>query len=135
MPTSLKPAFSHASKTDDGLTQTQREAIVDLLHYCMFADNFVSLKEDQFVNTVAATLTWDKNISFESYEGGSIGKARRAKDSASYREQFYQDVVARLGSKDARGLALKLCKDLYHADAKLAELESEQLATISKLLA
>lgn len=136
MPTSLKRAFPADSKTttSDGLNQTQREAIVDLLHYCMFADNFVSLSEDKFVNTVAATLSWDKSISFDSFEGGSIGNARKAKESAPYREQFYKDVVSRLATKDARGLALKLCRDLYKADANMADLESQQLAVISKLL-
>jgi uncharacterized tellurite resistance protein B-like protein len=136
MPNSLKQAFPADSTTpNDGLNQTQREAIVDLLHYCMFADNFVSLTEDKFVNTVAATLSWDKKISFESFEGGSIGKARKAKESATFREEFYKDIQARLATKEARALALKLCKDLYRADAKVAELESQQLAIISKLLA
>ena len=135
MPHSLKKAFGPTSaQPQDGLAQSQREAIVDLLHYCMFADNFVSLSEDKFVNTVAATLSWDKNISFESYEGGSIGKARKAKESAAYREDFFKDVVQRLATKDARQLALKLCRDLYHADAKLAETESQQLAALVRLL-
>ena len=131
---SLKKAFSSTPTKPDGLAQPQREAIVDLLHYCMFADNFVALAEDRFVNTVAATLSWDKNISFETYEGGSIGKARKAKDVAGYRDQFFKDVVQRLATKEARELALKLCRDLYHADAKLATAESEQLAAIAKLL-
>jgi uncharacterized tellurite resistance protein B-like protein len=136
MPNSLKKAFaSSPAQQQDGLIQPQREAIVDLLHYCMYADNFVALSEDKFINTVASTLSWDKNISFESYEGASIGKARKAKESASYREQFFKDVVQRLGAKDARELALKLCRDLYHADAKLASAESEQLAAIARLLA
>jgi uncharacterized tellurite resistance protein B-like protein len=136
MSTSLKKAFPSGSKTTvaDGLNQGQREAIIDLLHYCMFADNFVSLSEDKFVNTVAATLSWDKNISFESFEGGSIGKARKAKESQAYREQFYKDLLSRLATKEARDLALKLCKDLYRADSNLAELETQQLAVISKLL-
>lgn len=136
MPHSLKKAFAATTQTQsDGLSQPQREAIVDLLHYCMFADNFVALSEDKFINTVAATLGWDKNISFESYEGGSIGKARKAKENAGYKEQFFKDVVQRLETKDARQLALKLCRDLYHADAKLAETESTQLADLARLLA
>lgn len=133
---SFKKLFSNDSaRGSDGLVQTQREAIVDLLHYCMFADNFVALAEDSFVNSVAATLSWDKKITFESYEGGSIGKARKAKESAAYREQFYKDVVARLATKEARARALQLCRDLYKADAKLADAESEQLAALAKLLA
>jgi hypothetical protein len=135
MPTSLKQIASNAGKKDDGLKQTQREAIVDLLHYCMFTDNFVALKEDQFVNTVAATLSWDKNISFESYEGGSIGNARRAKESQAFREQFLPGIAKRLETKEARQLAFNLCKDLYNADSNLADGESQTLAALKKLLA
>jgi DUF1680 family protein len=135
MPTSFQKVFSaDSAKKNDGLSQPQREAIVDLLHYCMYADNFVALAEDKFINAVAATLNWDNNISFEVYEGGSIGKARKAKESAGYRDTFYKDVVARLATKEAREMALKLCKDLYNADS-MAESESQQLAVIKKLLA
>lgn len=136
MPSSLKKLVTADGSTkNDNLTQAQREAIVDLLHYCMYADNFVALAEDRFINSVAATLAWDDKISFEVYEGGSIGKARKAKESAGYRETFYKDVVARLATKEARSLALQLCKDLYNADSGMASSESQQLAVISKLLA
>ncbi|HYC71248.1 MAG TPA: hypothetical protein VEB66_08590 [Opitutaceae bacterium] len=135
MPTSIRKLFSaDPAKKDDGLTQVQREAIVDLLHYCMFADNFVALAEDKFVNSVAASLTWDKAITFESYEGGSIGKARKAKESAGYRESFLKDVAARLSSPTSRALARDLCQDLYKADAKFAQAESDQLVLIRQLL-
>lgn len=135
MSISAKKLFSGGLKKHDGLTQKQREAIVDLLHYCMFADNFVALVEDQFVNTVAATLNWDKNISFESYEGGSIGNARKAKESAAYCEQFLKSISQRLDDKESRSLAVQLCTDLYNADANMTNAESHQLATISRLLA
>ena len=136
MSTSLKKIFAaDPTKKNDGLNQGQREAIVDLLHFCMFTDNFVALKEDQFVNTVAATLSWDKNVSFESYEGKSIGNARRAKESAAYRDDFLKDIVARLATPTAKSLARELCKDLYTADSNLAQSESQQLSAISRLLA
>ena len=135
MPNStIKKLISDDAKKNDGLNQKEREAIVDLLHYCMFADNFVALKEDQFVNSVAASLNWDKAISFESYEGGSIGNARRAKESTAYREEFLKGVSARLTSPKGRSLALDLCKKLYNADATLADAESTQLGVLSKLL-
>lgn len=137
MPYSVKKVFSvQGSKKSDGLRQAQREAIVDLLHYCMFADNFVALAEDRFVNELADTLNWDPNISFESYEGGSIGNARRAKESAAYREQFLQGIVSRLETKEAKALALKLTKQLYASDQSgTSTPEAEQLIVLSKLLA
>ncbi len=135
MSTSLQKVFSaDPTKKNDGLTQPQREAIVDLLHFCMFTDNFVALAEDRFVNSVAATLSWDNNISFESYEGGSIGNARKAKESQAFRENFMKGIVQRLGSSEARKLARDLCKDLYNSDGNMAESESQQLAVIFKSL-
>lgn len=135
MPTTLKKLFANdPQKKNDGLQQTQREAIVDLLHFCMFTDNLVALKEDQFVNDVAATLSWDKNISFESYEGGSIGNARKAKENTTFREQFLKGIAQRLGTPTAKKLAKDLCKDLYNADSNMVESESQQLAAINKLL-
>lgn len=135
MPQSIKKLFAaDPAKKSDGLTQPQRQAIVDLLHYCMFADNFVALAEDRFVNSVAATLNWDNRITFESYEGGSIANARKAKENAAYRENFLKDIVSRLNTPAARDLARGLCRDLYSADARIAEAESQQLAQITALL-
>jgi hypothetical protein len=135
MPTSLKKLFAQSgSQKHDGLTQGQREAIVDLLHYCMYADNLVALKEDQFINNVASTLSWDPNISFETYEGSSIGNARRAKEQSAYRVEFMNSVNSRLGETEVRRLAFDLVKQLFNADAELADQESQQLPIIRKAL-
>lgn len=135
MPHSIKKLFENSgSSKDDGLSQAQREAIVDLLHYCMYADNLVALKEDQFINTVASTLSWDPLISFETYEGTSIGNARRAKEQAAYREEFLQGVAARLGTPEVRQLAFDLVKQLFSADANLVEAETQQLPALRRAL-
>jgi hypothetical protein len=135
MPHSIKNLFeTTGSPKDDGLSQPQREAIVDLLHYCMYADNLVALKEDQFINTVAATLSWDDKISFETYEGISIGNARRAKEQPAYRAEFLNSVATRLGSQAVRQLAFDLVKQLFNADANLAESESQQLPGLRRAL-
>ena len=39
----IKKLFHKSEASKDGLNQPQREAIVDLLNYCMYADNFVFL--------------------------------------------------------------------------------------------
>jgi hypothetical protein len=122
------------SVKSDGLSQGEREAIVDLLHYCMYADNFVAITEDQFINATAATLSWDKNISFESFEGGSIGRARKAKENGGYRDEFLKGIAGKLASKSARQLAFDLCAALYKSDANLVDKEAEQLSAIKALL-
>lgn len=135
MSNSVKKLFVKSGNAkSDGLQQGQREAIVDLLHYCMYADNLVALKEDQFVNQVAATLSWDPNISFESYEGGSIGNARKAKELPAYREEFLKSISERLRTKETRQLAFGLVKDLFNADANLSEKETQQLPALRQAL-
>ena len=37
----------------------QREAIVDLLNYCMYADNLVFLAEDRLITDTVAKFNWD----------------------------------------------------------------------------
>jgi hypothetical protein len=59
MPSLLKKLFRRSEEKNDGLTQPQREAIVDLLNYCMYADNLVMLAEDRLIADTAATFNWD----------------------------------------------------------------------------
>jgi hypothetical protein len=41
MPSLIEKLFNKSEAPKDGLTQPRREAIVDLLNYCMYADNLV----------------------------------------------------------------------------------------------
>jgi hypothetical protein len=41
MPTLIRKLFQKSEAPKDGLTQPQREAIVDLLNYCMYVDNLI----------------------------------------------------------------------------------------------
>ena len=45
MPSLIRKLFRKSEAPKDGLTQPQREAVVDLLNYCMYADNFVFLAD------------------------------------------------------------------------------------------
>jgi hypothetical protein len=47
MPSLIRKLFHKSEAPKDGLTQPQREAIVDLLNYCMYADNLIFLAEDK----------------------------------------------------------------------------------------
>ena len=40
MPSLIRKLFHKSEAPNDGLTQPQREAIVDLLNYCMYAEQF-----------------------------------------------------------------------------------------------
>ncbi|HEY0944631.1 MAG TPA: hypothetical protein VGD81_05165 [Opitutaceae bacterium] len=134
MPIHLPRLFRHRETARDGLTQPQREAIADLLYFCEFADNHIALAEDQVVDETIASLSWDPNISVESYEALSLGKVREAKADPSAADEFFVSVRSRLNSPAARELALSVCKKLFLADGAETEKETQLLATLRKVL-
>jgi hypothetical protein len=133
MPSSISRLFQAKPDIKDGLTQPQREAVADLLHYCMYADNHIALVETRIIRDVVGTFTWDPNIAFESFEARSIGAARAAKENAEQRKVFLDSINQRLSSPHSRTLALDVCKQLFVADG-LNPKESALLTRISQLL-
>lgn len=130
----FKNLFRSAEKPSDGLTQAAREAIVDLLHYCMYADRHIAVREDEFIEAAARTLDWDPRISYESYEAKSTGAVTRALGDASVRTQFLESLKARLPGTRERELALTLANDLTKSDGAQAAAEAKVLAELRALL-
>jgi hypothetical protein len=112
----LNRLFSPKADKKDGLTQAQREAIVDMLHYCMYADKFIALSESRFVAAKVESFNWDPKISFEYYQGKSIGAARAALADAKTKERFFESVKQRLATTELRNTAFDLCQKLFVAD-------------------
>jgi len=86
---SSKPAHSHK----DGLSQAEREAIVDLLNFVTYVDHDISAAEEQLIDGLENQLDWDHDQSFDYYVDKSIAKAREAtdeKDQAFFLEQLAQ---------------------------------------------
>ena len=123
---------NHGSPTD-GFTQTEREAILDVLHYFIYVDNHLSLAEDKFIQDWANTLDWDKNLSLFSYEEQSINNARRARENADYRNVFLDSIAARLSTPESRTIALSLLERLAHADGQ-TDSESAFITAFKNLL-
>jgi len=137
MPSLIQKMFkkSEASTKKDGLSQPQREAMVDLLNYCMYADNFVALAEDKFIADTVAKFNWDPKISFDYIEARSIGNARRAKDDAGFRATFLGSIKERLATPAVKKQSLELCQKLFIADGTRADKEDVMLQALRKLLA
>ena len=64
MPSLLKKLFQNSEAPNNGLTQLQREAIVDLLNYCMYADNLLMLAEDRLITDTVKKFNWDSKGPF-----------------------------------------------------------------------
>ena len=135
MPSLIKKLF-HKSEAapKDGLTQPQREAIVDLLSYCMYADNFVFLAENRFITDTVAKFDWDPKIPFDQFSVRSIANARNATESQVYRDQFLASIRDRLDTAAVKGQALDLCHELFLADGARSEEEDAMLQNLRQLL-
>jgi hypothetical protein len=121
---SLIRKFSHKSEAPkDGLTQPQREAIVDLLNYCMYADNLIFLAENRLITDTVAKSNWDPKVPFDQFDARSINNARTARESQVYRDKFLASIRDRLDTAAVKGQALDLCQELFLADGARSDEE------------
>jgi len=97
-------------------TQPEREAIVDLLHLCIYADAHIGIKEGDAVPKVVDAIGWDTKLSFSAYEPRSIASARACLGREAATKEFLQRAAARLTSKEARAFAIAKCTALTAAD-------------------
>lgn len=134
MPSLLQKLFGKPEAPKDGLTQPQREAIIDLLNYCMYADNFVFLAEDRFITDTVAKFNWDSKVPFDQFVLRSTDSARNASESQVYRNQFLASIKERLGTPEVKGKALGLCQELFVADGARSEEEEDVFQNLRKLL-
>lgn len=108
--------FQKQKKSPDQLSQGEREAIVDLLHLCLYADAHISLREGDFISDVVEVIGWDQNLSFASYEQRSVAGARAARATQKSKTEFFEYAASRLQSPLSRRIALELCRDLCAVD-------------------
>ena len=136
MPSLIKKLFrkSDASAQKDGLTQPQREAIVDLLCYCMYADNLIMLAEDGLIADTVAKFNWESKVPFDQFAVRSIDNARNARENQGYKDRFLASIRDRLDTAEVKGKALDLCQELFLADGARSDEEDAVLQDLRKLL-
>ena len=134
MPSLIQKLFGKPEAPKDGLTQPQREAIVDLMNYCMYADNLVMLAEDRLISDTVKKFNWDSKVPFDQFALRSIDNARNARESQVYREKFLASISDRLGTPAVKGKALDLCQELFLADGARSDEEDAVLQNLRTLL-
>jgi uncharacterized tellurite resistance protein B-like protein len=134
MPGLIRKLFHKSQAPKDGLTQSQREAIVDLLNYCMYADNLVMLAEDRLIADTAAKFDWDSKVPFDQFDLRSIDNARNASDNPGYRDKLLASIRDRLETAAVKGKALDLVQELFLADGAQSEEEDAVLQNLKTLL-
>jgi hypothetical protein len=134
MPSLIRKLFHKSEASKDGLTQLQREAIVDLLNYCMYADNLIFLAEDRLIADTVAKFNWDSKVPFDQFDVRSIDNARNAKENQGYRDKFLASIRDRLDTAALKGQALDLCQELFLADGARSDEEDAVLQNLRTLL-
>lgn len=134
MPSLIRKLFRKEEASKDGLTQPQREAIVDLLNYCMYADDLVFLAEDRLIADTVARFSWDPKIPFDQFDARSIRNARNARESQVYRDQFLGSIKERLDTDGVKRRAMELCEELFLADGARSDEEEVVLQNLRELL-
>lgn len=110
--------------------QSQREAMVDLLVWTMYADNVLTLPENDHIDHVAGEMTWHSATRPQQYVNIAVAKVRDALDDSAKADAFLDDISERLGSDKMRMHAFEACRDLARADGELADAERHFLGTI-----
>lgn len=131
---SLKKLFSLGSKSHSGLTQSQREAILDLLNYCAYLDHDIARSEETTIDDLEFQLGWDENIDFDYSVNRSVGAVRsviESKDEAAFLQRLRQ----RLDTAESRVLAIRFCEKLIQADGRVSPEESATFAAVKLALA
>ena len=134
MPSLIRKLFGKSEAPNDGLIQPQREAIIDLMNYCMYADNLVMLAEDRLIADTVAKFNWDSKVPFDQFDVRSIDNARNASENQGYKDRFLASIRDRLGTAAVKGQALDLCQELFLADGARSDEEEAVLQNLRKLL-
>jgi Cdc6-like AAA superfamily ATPase len=131
---SLKKLFLPKPAPSDGLTQGQREAIVDLLNYCSFIDRDIVQSESELIDDLERQFHWDANVDFDYYVNKSVGAVRKVLENEDSTDEFLEDIRARLTSKKSRTIALDLADKLVKSDGRVTAGESVVYQAIRKAL-
>ena len=110
-----------SSSTGDGLTQEEREAIVDLLILGAYADNRLSLREEKSFESLTGTLNWESSTELSDYMDAAIAKVRSVRNNPSATNGFLKEVKRRLVSRSSIAKALNLLHRVFVSDGRSYE--------------
>lgn len=116
----LPRIFSPGASPTDGLSQAQREAIVDQLHFCMCADQeLLPSKSGEIAHEVSG-FNWDPAVDFEAFAEKSKDRARAAVADPGMRKAVLASVAERLATTEMMTRGLELCVNVFKVDGEFA---------------
>ncbi len=120
-------------KPSSAWTQTQREALVDLLYYAIYADNHLSSAEETLIANELEKVEWDGPLSLEQAIERGIHRAREARSDPAAKTSLLASIKLRLSTETAISKAAALCEEVLRSDG-LADKERAFLAEVRAAL-
>jgi len=111
------------------LTQPQNEATLDLLLLGMYADDAVTLSENERIYDLLSSFGWDSYHDPQQYSQTAISRARAALEDPASLGLFLADIGARMADEDVKKLALALLAQLIESDNAATESEADFFQT------
>ena len=125
---SLRDMLSYVGRTSG--VQHQREAMIDLLIWTMYADSRLALSENDKIDRLAEEMGWDSPTPAGQYLNTSIAKIRDVLDNEDNASAVMDSIYERLGSDEMRRKAYRACRELAAVDGDVADEETEFLRTV-----
>lgn len=112
--------------------QRQREAMIDLMIWTMYADKLIALPENEHIDRLADEMEWDSPTPPSQYLQVAIAKIRDVfvdeKKAADEMDSIYQ----RLGTDEMRKDAYVACRNLAKVDGEVVDEEMDFLNTVKR---
>ena len=112
--------------------QRQREAMIDLLIWMMYADNVLTLPENDRIDQITAEMEWEAPSRPSVYINTSISKIRDVLADEEKGRALLEEIHSRLGTDRMRKEAYEACRELARADGQLADEELQLLNTVKE---
>jgi hypothetical protein len=120
-----------STPVDDGYSQPQREALLDLLVFCMVADRRIEFSEQDFLKDQTSSFSWSSATTVEEFVKQSRKRADQAHLADATRAAYAADINGRLQTNELRTEAISLTRRMFVVDSDYAKVEKSAYSVIA----
>jgi hypothetical protein len=103
------------------MTQTQREALFDLLTLCIYADHHISLTEEALLESAFIAEGWESEYPKNLFLEKSFARAREAADSDEGLKAYLVERAAAFDDEASQTEAYGVVQNIVRRDGLAAE--------------
>jgi hypothetical protein len=126
----LRDLLNYVGRKADA--QRQREAMIDLLLWTMYADKLLALPESDRIDEMSAEMEWDSPTPAPQYLQVAVARIRDVLDDEEKAAAEMDSIYERLGTDEMRRSAYAACRDLAKVDGEMADEELAFLNTVKQ---